>query len=156
MNLPPVPAPPPGIEVHSVTPEHDLALYMMEFVAARWRVPAVARPYLRSIADTFGIGAAGSPNRAWIAVEDGVALAKVFTHGFAGVVGLYGMATRPASRGLGLGRLLCITALADARRRGHTLAVLHSTPMAVALYKSVGFREIAPLSIYAEPQSFYA
>jgi GNAT superfamily N-acetyltransferase len=158
MDLSDVQAPPrlpPGVEIHRVTPPNDLALFM-EFVAARWHVPAAARPHLALIAGTFRIGAADSPNRAWVAIKDGMAIAKVFTHDAADVVGIYGMATRSASRGLGLGRALCLTALADARSRGHRRAVLHSSPMAVSLYTSVGFREVAPFSLFAAPNSFYA
>jgi GNAT superfamily N-acetyltransferase len=142
-----VPKPPPGVEVHSVTPASDLPSYV-EFVTAGWPVPAAARAHLRLIAETFRIGAAGSPNRAWIATAGGVAVAKVFAHDSAGVVGLYGVTTRPASQGLGLGRLLCTTALADAQRRGHTLAVSHSTPTAAPLYRNIGFREVAAFSIF--------
>jgi GNAT superfamily N-acetyltransferase len=152
---PRLPVVPPGVEIHQVTPANDLALFM-EFVAARWHVPAAARPHLALIADAFQIGAAGSPNRAWIAVRDGMAIAKVFTHDVGEVVGVYGMATRWASRGLGLGRALCMTALADARKRGRRLAVLHSSPMAVPLYRSVGFRDVGPFSLFAAPDSFYA
>jgi GNAT superfamily N-acetyltransferase len=158
MDLTVAPAPPvvpPGVEIHQVTPANDLALFM-EFVAARWHVPAAARPHLALIADAFQIGAAGSPNRAWIAVRDGMAIAKVFTHDVGEAVGVYGMATRSASRGLGLGRALCVTALADARARGRRLAVLHSSPMAVPLYRSVGFRDVGLFSLFAAPDSFYA
>jgi GNAT superfamily N-acetyltransferase len=146
---------PSGVEIHRVAPAQDLALYM-EFVAARWHVPVAARPHLALIADAFHIGETGSPNRAWIAVRDGMAIAKVLTHDVGEVVGIYGMATRSASRGLGLGRALCMTALADARKRGCRLAVLHSTPMAVTLYRSVGFREVGDFSLFAAPDSFYA
>lgn len=149
------PVVPPGVEIHEVTPANDLALFM-EFVAARWHVPAAARPHLALIAHAFQIGAAGSPNRAWIAVRDGMAVGKVFTHDVGHVAGVYGMATRSASRGLGLGRALCVTALADARRRGRRLAVLHSSPMAVPLYRSVGFCDVGRFSLFAAPGSFYA
>jgi ribosomal protein S18 acetylase RimI-like enzyme len=154
-ELPPVSDPPAGVEIHTVTPERDAGAFL-EFVASRWQVPEGARGHLQSIADNFRIGAPGSPNRAWIATRDGVTLAKVFTHDAPGHVGVYGMATKPESRGLGLGRLVCVTALDDARRRGHTLAVLHSTPMAVRLYEGVGFRHCGTFRIYAEPGSFYA
>jgi ribosomal protein S18 acetylase RimI-like enzyme len=154
-NLPASPVVPPGVQIYRVTPLDDLALYM-EFVAARWHVPVAARPHLALIADTLQIGAAGSPNRGWIAVKDGMAVAKVLTHDAGNVVGLYGMATRSASRGLGLGRALCMTALADARKRGRRLAVLHSTPMALPLYKRLGFREVGQFSLCAAPGSFYS
>jgi GNAT superfamily N-acetyltransferase len=151
-SRPPVPA---DVEIRAVTPEHELGAYV-EFVAGRWSVPDTARPHLDRIAQTFLIGAPGSPNRAWIAVNDGRAVAKIFTHDCDRIVGVYGMATRVEARGLGLGRLLCIEALAAARDRGCRGAVLHSTSMAMSLYRSVGFQEVAPFSLYGAPESFYA
>jgi GNAT superfamily N-acetyltransferase len=146
---------PRGVQIHEVNANGALIPFM-ELVATRWSVPESARPQLRLIADSFRIGSPGSPNRAWLAVRDGAPLAKVFSHEGAGVVGLYGMATQNQSRGLGLGRILCITALAAARSRGHRIAVLHSTPMARALYRRVGFRDVAAFRLYGAPQSFYA
>jgi ribosomal protein S18 acetylase RimI-like enzyme len=146
--------PPAGIDVRQVTREDEPGF--LEFVATRWQVPAAARADLGAIAATFRIGHRDSPNRAWIAIEDDRAVAKVFTHDGDGHVGIYGMATRPETRGRGLGKLLCLTALADARRRGFTRAVLHSTPAAVSLYQSVGFRPVAAFSLHAPPGAFYA
>jgi len=153
--LPPLPAVPSGIEIHAVTPDHEMGAFEA-FVAARWHVPAAARMHLQSIVDVARIGLPGSPNRSWLVVKDGVALAKASTHDAAGAVGLYGMATKPEARGMGLARLVCLIALHEARSRGHELAILHSTPMAVSLYKGIGFREVAPFHLYAAPQSFYA
>lgn len=154
-DLPAAPMPPGGIELHMVTPEHDFVSFM-ELVAYRWHVPDEAKPHLLRIGECFRVGADGSPNRAWIAVKDGVALAKAFTHDGAGAVGLYGVATKPEARGLGLGHLVTVAALADAKARGHTVGVLHSTPMAKSLYERVGFHEFAPFRVFAAPNSFYA
>ena len=154
-QLPAMPSFPAGVEVHEVTPGHDLAAFT-EFVAARWHVPETARAHLMSIVEIARIGVRGSPNRAWVVVKDGAALAKAFTHEAVGAVGLYGMATKPEARGMGLARLVCLKALHEARERGHDLAILHSTPMAVSLYQGVGFRPLAPFAIWAAPHSFYA
>lgn len=43
--LPPLPAAPPGVEIHPVTPEHDMFAFA-EFVVARWHVPETARTHL--------------------------------------------------------------------------------------------------------------
>jgi ribosomal protein S18 acetylase RimI-like enzyme len=55
---------------------------------------------------------------------------------------------RPGARGQGLGRRLAQAAIADARERGFSRMVLDSIGEkmgeAVALYRSLGFREIAP------------
>jgi len=74
--LPPLPAVPSGIEIHAVTPDHEMGAFEA-FVAARWHVPAAARMHLQSIVDVARIGLPGSPNRSWLVVKDGVALAKL-------------------------------------------------------------------------------
>lgn len=66
----------------------------------------------------------------------------------AGAVGLYQVATLPQARGHGLATAICLTALREARRRGHHTAVLHSTPMAVQVYRQLGFQPVANLMLY--------
>jgi carbonic anhydrase len=55
---------------------------------------------------------------------------------------------RPSARGQGLGRTLAQAAIADARERGYSRMVLDTIGAkmgeAVALYRALGFREIAP------------
>lgn len=154
-DLPPLPEPPPGIELVEVTPERAFSPFI-EFVANRWQVPDSARSKLRGIGESLGFGAPGSPNRAWLVVKDGVPLAKTVTHDSQDAVGLYGMVTQPEMRGRGLGRLVCLKVLTEARNRGHRLAVLHSTRMAVPLYESVGFHAEAPFRVFTKPGSFHA
>ena len=55
---------------------------------------------------------------------------------------------RPAARGTGLGRRLTLAAIGEARERGHSRLVLDTVAgkmdAAIALYRALGFREIAP------------
>ena len=50
--------------------------------------------------------------------------------------------TRPEARGRGLASLVLCAALTTARDRGSTTATLQATPMAVGLYRRVGFRPL--------------
>lgn len=154
-ELPAAPPAPSGVEIHTVTPDRDFEPFL-EYVAARWEVPPAERADLAAIVRSFRVGGEQSPTRAWLAVKDGKVLAKAGTHDTPGVVGLYGVATKPEARGLGLARLVCLTALSAARARGQKTAVLHSTPMAVSLYRAMGFREAALFRLYAAPNSFHA
>jgi putative acetyltransferase len=54
---------------------------------------------------------------------------------------------RPTARGAGVGRLLAVAVVAEARRLGYGRMRLDTTPgmeAAQALYEQLGFREIAP------------
>ena len=66
----------------------------------------------------------------------------------AGAVGLYQVATLPQARGHGLATAMAFTALNEARQRGHFTAVLHSTPLAVNVYRQLGFQPLADLRLY--------
>jgi ribosomal protein S18 acetylase RimI-like enzyme len=154
-DLPAAPPVPAGVEIHAVTPSQDFEPFL-EYVAARWEVPLAERPTLAAIVRSFRVGGEHSLTRAWLFVKDGKVLAKAGTHDTDDVVGLYGVATKPEARGLGLARLVCLTALQAARERGQRVGVLHSTPMAVSLYRAMGFREVAPFRLYALPNSFHA
>jgi GNAT superfamily N-acetyltransferase len=66
----------------------------------------------------------------------------------AGVAGLYQVATLPHARGHGLATAISLTAMREARRLGHHTAILHSTPMALNVYRQLGFQPVANLDLY--------
>ena len=144
----PVPA---GVDVQEVGPD-DHGPYL-ELLTWRYGLPPDGVETLRSIMRAARFGADGSPNRAWVACRDGEVLSKVTLHLDGRAAAIYGLATRPEARGLGLGRLLTVRAFEAARRAGFELGVLHSTPMAVPLYAGLGFHRVAPLALWAEPDT---
>ncbi len=93
--------------------------------------------------------------RWWMAKVDGVPASKVVLHVADGVAGIYGVATFEAGRGKGLATALTKHALSVARASGSELGVLHSTPMAQELYRSIGFRDVATFEVWAEPGRVY-
>jgi ribosomal protein S18 acetylase RimI-like enzyme len=110
---------------------------------------------LGSIIDAARFGEPGSPNRAWIARRDHHAVAKASLHIGGGVAGIYGVATRADARRLGLAAHLTARAVAAARAAGSAVAVLHSSPMAVGLYRTLGFRPVADFELYAVPDTLH-
>lgn len=65
---------------------------------------------------------------------------------------------RDAFRGLGIGKLLATTVVAEATRMGYAamlLDTLESMPEALALYKKMGFREIKAYCHNPQPDAVY-
>ena len=146
-------APPSGIEIHeAATTDTETVL---EMVAWRWEVPNEVAPKLTGMAPAFGIGVPGSAIRCWVARKDGVPVSKVVLNLDAGAAGIYGVATKPEARGLGLASILTLHALHAARDAGHTLGILHAAPLDVGLYEKLGFRAVAPFSVFAPPSTLH-
>lgn len=60
----------------------------------------------------------------------------------AGVAGVQFVATLPSARRRGLGGLMTLRPLYDARRRGVEAAILQSSEMGYSVYKSIGFTHV--------------
>lgn len=144
---------PHGLSIHEVTDGAELADFL-ELVSWRWDIAAKHRPALASVTRALNLGAGGAI-RCWIARHDGRAVAKIVLNMAAGAAGIYGVATKPEARGLGLARALTLRALHQARREGYDLAVLHSTPMAQSLYEKIGFRTYRSFRIFAPPGALH-
>ncbi len=144
---------PKGIEIREVSSAETADV--LELVAWRWEVPIDVAPKLHGFTKAFEIGVPGSAVRIWIAKQDGIPVSKVILNLAEGGAGIYGVATKPEARGLGLARILTLHALNAAREAGYQLGVLHSTAMALSLYEKIGFKTIIPFSVFAKPDTFH-
>ncbi|MEM7141980.1 MAG: GNAT family N-acetyltransferase [Actinomycetota bacterium] len=145
----PDPDPTPlGIDVFEVAANEPSP--WVGLVSWRYGLPTAARDFLVAVYRNEAVGPGGA-TRVWVAMRDGVPVAKAALHLHGESAGVYGVATRPEGRGLGLATQLTLTALRAARGTGARIAVLHSTPMAVSLYRRLGFEPIADFDVYAEP-----
>jgi ribosomal protein S18 acetylase RimI-like enzyme len=80
--------------------------------------------------------------RPYLARHGGADAAALATFAHGDDVNVSFVATAPAARRRGLATALTAHALADARARGARTATLHGTPMAEALYRRLGFRDV--------------
>jgi ribosomal protein S18 acetylase RimI-like enzyme len=85
---------------------------------------------------------AGGAIEGWVMVRDGLAVAGLWSCIHDDDCGIYTVGTAPEWRRREVARALVEHALADARARGARTASLQSTPMAVRLYESLGFRAV--------------
>ncbi len=105
-----------------------------------------AQRYYDSYAYTgFGEGTPWRHYVGWLHGEP-VAIASLLF--YAGVAGMYGVATIPQCRRVGVAATMTLHALHEARRLGYRIAILSPTEMSYALYQRIGFKEYCQLKHY--------
>lgn len=147
-DLPEMPPIPEGVEIREALEESDL-IELYGLAAWRWGVPEEHRLQLRKMIEKFEIGERTSNTRFWLAWKDSMPISKIGMYTGTGSAGIYGVATRPESRGLGIAGILMNVAMQAAKETGHTLAVLDSSPLAEKLYQRLGFINVAPLRLFS-------
>ena len=150
-DLPESPLVPDGIDVREIIGEKDSGEFS-DFVSWRWGVPEEYMGQLCATLAIFRIGNPGSKSHMWQAWRAGRPISKAGLYLATGSAGIYAVATRPEARRLGLAGILTLIALKKARTFGKNLTVLHSTPMAESLYRSLGFETIAEFRLFASEE----
>jgi predicted GNAT family acetyltransferase len=142
---------PENVEIRKVADETDVNAFY-QFAEWCWNVPDEYKDHYAAIVAGFRVGKHGSRTHMWQAWSAGRPVAKAGMYQDSGSVGIYGVSTIPEARGVGLARTLTLTALHGARSSAYRLAELHSTPMAVNLYKCIGFTSIAEFRLFASEE----
>lgn len=83
--------------------------------------------------------------RFFLATIDGVPVASAMLFVAGGVAGLYGVATRTRHRNRGYATEVVRAALRAAEEEGCRVCILHATPMALSVYRRLGFVEYCRL-----------
>ena len=138
-----------GVVYREVLDTADLQAYQ-ELTVGYWEVSeeedaALVGEFQRE----WGPGRA--PGHRYLALVDGTPLGKGYVSfaGPPGVAAIYGMSVKPEARGRGIAGGLTTTLLRRAKEVGSRRAVLHSTEMAVGVYRRSGFVERCRFTVFA-------
>lgn len=136
------------VVVEEVTPGR-LPVWV-DLVLDQWHLPPDDRAVLLDMHREFGF----RDVRRWLGLLDGAPVARVSVAVHEpGCAGIYGMGTRPEVRGGGLASTLLCAVLGQLRDSGIETVVLQSTPMAVELYRQVGFEEHCRFPVFTVPHA---
>jgi ribosomal protein S18 acetylase RimI-like enzyme len=139
---------PPGFVFREVLDEDDARTYT-ELTSQYWQIPDHDQPLVAELHGHWD--RPRSPGRRYLALADGRAIAKGYLSlaGPPGVAAIFGMSVRPEARGQRVATGLTTALLQRARAEGCRTVVLHSTPVAVGVYRRAGFVKRSALTIFA-------
>lgn len=147
-DLPEIPELPPGIEIRKLEDDRGKQEFI-EFATWRWSIQEENIEVYQKIIEPFKFGQEGSKFPVWQAWMDGKPVSKVVVSSSRDSIGIYAVVTRPEARRMGLAKIITLHALHEMKKQGYEIAVLHSTPMAIGLYESMGFETLANFYLYA-------
>jgi ribosomal protein S18 acetylase RimI-like enzyme len=110
---------------------------------------ALVEPMIeQSLAMDYG---PGGPLVNYIGFLDGQPVTTASLYLESGVAGIYNVSTLPAYRGRGFGTAVTLAPLLEAKKRGYRFSVLHSSSMAISLYRRLGFKTYCYFHQYLWP-----
>jgi ribosomal protein S18 acetylase RimI-like enzyme len=121
----------------------------VELIRTYWSLPESEREMLAVL--NRDLAGARSPGVRVVAYLDDAPVGKAFmnTTELPARVAVYGVAVRPEARGRGIATSLMNELLSRARKLGGERCVLHSSSMAVSLYRRMGFVERCTFGVWA-------
>jgi len=67
-----------------------------------------------------------------------------------GVAGIYAVATIPEARRKGIGEIMTVMPLLEARQMGYRVSILQASSMGYPIYKRIGFKDVCKFHIYLQ------
>ena len=137
----------PSLSIAPATSEDDLVEWA-RIMALGFGVPEALIPTLAEMAMRHCMRA--DPQWAYyLARLDGRPVATTSMFPYAGVAGIYCVATLPEARGRGIGAEITRQALLRASEQGYRVGVLQSSDMGFSVYRRLGFQTILEFRLYS-------
>lgn len=142
------PPQPEGVSFEEVVDDAGMDAYA-ELTVRYWEIPPDQGELVAEVHRYWGPGRV--KGHRYLALRDGVPIGKGYLSlaGPPGVASIYGMSVVPEARGGGVASGLTTTLLERAKAAGCARAVLHSTDMAVGVYRRAGFVERCTIGVFA-------
>jgi ribosomal protein S18 acetylase RimI-like enzyme len=135
-----------AIEVQPVRDSATLAVWTRVLCHA-FGAPHTFGEAFADLAAAIGLGPS-SNFRHFLAVVNGEPVATCSLFLGAGVAGIYDVGTLPERRRRGFGAAITRAAIADAAAAGYRVAILHSSALGAAMYRSIGFTDVCAIGQY--------
>jgi GNAT superfamily N-acetyltransferase len=88
--------------------------------------------------------------RRYIGLLDGTPVATSALVLDSGVAGIYAVATIPEARRKGIGRIMTVIPLLEAKQIGYRVGILQASSMGYAIYKRIGFQDVCEYRLYLQ------
>jgi GNAT superfamily N-acetyltransferase len=139
---------PPGVEYREVLDDADLDEFH-KLTTVYWEIPEDEGPLVAQFQREWGPGRA--PGHRYLALVEGIPVGKGYLSlaGPPGVAAIYAMTTLPQARGRGIASGLTTVLITRASELGRRRVALHSSAMAVGVYRRVGFVERCRFTVFA-------
>jgi ribosomal protein S18 acetylase RimI-like enzyme len=139
---------PPGVEYREVLEDADLDEFH-KLTTIYWEIPEDEAPLVAEFQREWGPGRA--LGHRYLALIDGVPVGKGYLSlaGPPGVAAIYAMTTLPEARGRGIASGMTAVLISRANELGSRRVVLHSSDMAVGVYRRFGFVERCRFTVFA-------
>jgi ribosomal protein S18 acetylase RimI-like enzyme len=144
--LDPISARRPGFELCEVRDEETLELWR-QAVDRGFGWPGYGSADLADNLAYFFDAGIERPFVAYLGLSEGAPVASSLVFFGGGVAGIYHVSTAPAYRRRGLGSAITTAALAEAHRRGYSVAILHATAAGYPVYRRLGFDEVCTIAM---------